>query len=250
MAYTRGPFYTANQKHLAFIPGGTQFFALTDQATGDLVSAGADIDDLLPDLLALSTDASDPLDDMDIGAALAELVFQEQFPPIVDWDSMFLALDQATELFAGAVKAAPAEAWIDPPAPFVPPTGPPALETPILNPADFKLTGASVVGQITPIVGQAGKGLSLINATVYGNSNFRVTDKWIVQATGAPGEDVSVTAWVNGALIGGETIGTIGADGRFEKAGSFAPGDEGAWREVWAIGGQSVATYSFIVSPE
>lgn len=248
MPYEPGAFLTRETKHLQFVPGHYDFTndVITDLA--DLDVAGAEIDLLFPDLLDLAKDTSDPLDGMDLDDAKLQVTILEISSLVTDVSAIAGAIDATDAQFTGVVASAPAEAWTDPPRPFVIPDAP-VVDNPPL-PTTFPLS--QIQSAVVPAGGSGGAGptraLVVINLTQYGSDNFRTGDAWLIQATGGAGDAVTVQAFVNGEYIGTETLGYIGGDGRYEQAGNFASGDVGAWREVWTVGGVGVAAVNFIVS--
>jgi len=248
MGYEQGAFLTRAAKPLQFVAGHYDFTDDVITQLADLDVIGGEIDLLFPDLLDLAKDTSDPLDGMDLDDANLQVTILEISSLVTDVSAIVDAVDATDAQFAGVVASAPAEAWTDPPHPFVVPAAP-QLDTPAL-PSTFPVT--QIQQAVVPAAGSTGDGVSralvLINLTQYGNENFRTSDSWLIQASGKPGDAVTVNAYVNGSFIGQETVGNIGADGRYEQTGTFQAGDVGAWREVWSVGGVGVAAVNFIVS--
>lgn len=248
MPYQRGPFARFDPQALAPALANYQFGAFIDDQYLTIDSVITDIDVAMITAVTIADLVDDAVLGIDLDGAAAEIVRQAFIPILDDEPGLVAALANAGGLLDTATAAAPAEAWTDPPTAFVPPIGAPVLTTPTIPSSAFSPGGAGGTGTPAPGSGTTGRSLVLTNLTVYGSPNFRVSDQWLIQARGNPGEAITVHAYVDGADIGSETIGTIQSGGTFETTGSFGTSDAGVWKEDWSIGGQLVTTFNFLVS--
>lgn len=244
MPLTPGPFVQVSPLNVTLPPGVYDF-------TDDALTLSAQISSNLSGwdafVGAVSALAADPLADLldplydGIGAAVAGGIGATALPSI---DAALTSYGMADAQLSIAVSFAPPQAWVDPPAPFIPPTG--ALEiSPIeipagaFTPADYLPPGSGVPG---------GPGVQLLNITRPGQSNFNVGDQFQVVGTGGkPGQVVTVDGSINGDDLGLSTIGTLDATGAFTVGGTMAPANVGAWQEYWYFDGVLSANINFIV---
>lgn len=237
-------------------------FAQLDPANASVVSAGYDFTDMATEVssgLTLTADgwdaslgtlalvAADPLTDLLDGTLddiLAALVVADTMADLSDLDPVFDAYTVADAQLTTAISFAPVQAWVDPPAPFVPPDTAIGLTTPTVPLGNF--TPGVFTPGATP-TDPNGPQVALLNTTRTGQTNFVVGDQFKVIFVGNPGQVVTVTATLNGVDLPEATLATIGADGTATITGTEGPDEVGAWFESYYFDGQLVQSFNFVV---
>lgn len=245
MPLAPGPFVQAPPSDVAVQPGVYDFTDDALQMVAQVQSNLSGMDDFISDLTLL---ASDPLDDLldgsldQIVAGIGAGLGMASLPSI---DTAAASYGLADSQLTIATGFAPAQAWLDPPGPFIPPTGalditPPVVPAGAFTPGNYLPASAGVPGAPT---------VQLLNTTRVGQSTFVVGDNFSLIGTGGnPGQTVTVDGVVNGQDLGLSTIATLDATGSFAVQGTMGPTNQGAWQEYWYFDGVLVANLNFLVT--
>lgn len=246
MPLERGPFRMVDDGAVAVSAGTWDFtndaIALATQVQSNTVSW----DDFILDAGDLATDPLDDLEGFDIGAVSLATSYASDWSLIPNVDSAIAAFADTDTALGIAVSFAPAQAWQDPPGPFVPPGSvlnltPPTVPIDAFNPVTTGTVGDQS-GTTRPTV-------QLWNFTRIGALNFVEGDTFQLALLGNPGQAVSVGGAFNGATLDVSSFGQLDQLGNLGLQGVMGPENVGAWHEDWYFDGQLVKSFDFIVSP-
>lgn len=245
MPLAPGPFRQAPQSDVAVQPGVYDFTDDAIELSSGINSYLSGWDPFIADLTLL---ASDPLADLTDGtldgilAAIGGGIAQASMPALDQIATVYSLADAQLSI---ATSFAPAQAWLDPPSPFIPPGNvlnitPPSVPVGAFTAGDYLPVSATVPGAPTVL---------LVNVTRVGQSNFVVGDSFNVIGTGGkPGQLVTVDGVFNGQDLGVTQQATLDANGAFSVPGTMAPLNVGAWQENWYFDGLRVVNINFIVT--
>ena len=241
-----GPFLQGSQADVSIPPGNYDF---TDDAltlSSQLRAIAVGWDSFLIDLEDLALEPVDPTFGIDDAALIGEIAYEQTLAALPALDTVVAAMNVVDPLLTAAVAFAPAAAWTDPTAPFVPPDPTQTIVVPTVPLGDYDpLITASVGGS----PGGSLPSVTLQNTTRVGSANFAVGDTYLVNVVATAGQQVSVDAVFNGVDLGTTGIGTTDSRGNLAISGVQGPDQVGGWLQNWYVAGQLVATFSFIVSP-
>lgn len=246
MPLAPGPFLQAPASDVAVQPGVYDF---TDDALTMLAEVQSNLsgmDAFIDDLTLFAADPLADLVDNTMDGIIAGIGFGTAAASLPSLDDALTAYSLTDSQVSIAVSFAPPQAWVDPPAPFIPPTGalnitPPTVPAGAFTPGNYLPSTAGVPG--APAV-------TALNTTRVGQPNFVVGDNFSVVGTGGkPGQTVTVDGVISGADLGLSTIATLDSTGSFSVQGTMSPTNEGAWQEYWYYDGVLVANINFIVTP-
>jgi hypothetical protein len=240
-----GPFSQAPAADV-FFPAVAYDF--TDDAltlSGELDAIASGWDGFFTDAGNLAAEGADVAIGLDWVYAVGWLLGQAGALPRPDLDIVDQGFASAAGMLNDAVAFAPAQAWQDPGAPFLPPDSAltlavPSVPTGAFVPAPNFTVGASGAGA-TRFVG-------LYNTTRVGATNFVVGDQFTLLALGNPGDDLTVDANFNGEQLPSSDYGPIDSTQQLFIKGTMAPENVGVWREDWSLSGQLMASFNFVVS--
>lgn len=251
MPYLPGPLLLQTADNVGVHVSEYHFLTFAGEQLGDVDGTGDTIDSALRDMAFALSGPEDPFPDVDLHAAMdiTQVYAAAPLPP--DFLSVVDAVSDADAGLGAAIGFAPAEAWTDPPAPFVSPTAAPAIAIPFIPPnIDVQVTGS------VPVTGSVSSGqapiaspysVTLTNLTTFNSSIFVVGDQFQVRAVGPLGQLVRVDATLDGQDLGMTVQGVIGSDGTWTLNGTMDPTAIGAWTEQWSIGNSIVADFNFVV---
>jgi len=246
MPLVPGPFDLQTDDAVAINPGVYDF-------TDDALTLAADVqsnvqgwNDFLADLTIMASDPLDDLTGLDIDALLLAVSYSGSWSDLPNLDTAITNYDDASTMLYTAVSFAPAAAWQDPPAPFVPPGSELNLSVPVV-PINAYVPGSSgVVGDQSNF---ARPTVQLWNFTRVGATNFVEGDTYEIALLGSPGQSVSVGGTFNGAPLTITAMGTLDPLGNLGLQGVMGPDVVGAWHEDWYFDDALVTSFDFIVSP-
>ena len=240
-----GPFVQAPQSDVAVQPGVNDF---TDDAVlwaSGLQSTISGWDGFFADLYGLASDPLADLTDGSLGAIAAELGAETAAANLPDLDATLTLFTIAGNALTAANAFAPAEAFTDPPAPFIPPGNALNINPPLVPPNAF--TPGLYVSSLQGAAGVPS--VILVNNTRVGQVNFVVGDSFTVIGTGGTsGQLVTVDGLQNGYELGVSTIATLDGTGSFATQGTMGPANVGAWQENWYFDSVLIANLNFIVT--
>lgn len=241
-----GPFLQGSQADVAIPPGNYDFTDDGLALAAQLQAIASGWDSFFLDLGNLAAEPLDPTLGIDDAALIGEIAYEQGIATLPVIDAIVTAISSTDLLFIAATSFAPMAAWTDPTLPFVPPDPTQTIVVPTVPLGDYNpVINANVGG---PASG-APPSVTLQNTTRVGSLNFVVGDSFLVNVIGTPGQAVSVDAVFNGVDLGMTQMGTTDSQGNFGLSGVEGPAQVGGWLENWYVGGQLVATFSFIVSP-
>lgn len=245
MPQVQGPFIPQPDSSLGFEPGGYDF---TDFAGDGMADAQVNFDGFDQTLLIIEALAAEPEDPL-AGLGIEDLVLNIASVDLDEGSLGLPAIDNALSIgigqYAIASSFAPAAAWADPPAPFVPPDAALQLTTPTVPVNGYYPPATGIVG-VNSTTGSPS--LDLGNTTRIGQVNFVVGDNFFIAANGKPGDEVTCQAIFNGQPLGLADFGACDSRGLFTLAGTMGPDQVGVWHEDWYIAGQLVISFNFLVT--
>jgi hypothetical protein len=251
MPYVQGPFVLQDQSSVHVQQTN---YDLTDYTIQQLEWVDFTIqewDDFLDDAAIVLSEPSDPFPDVDLNAAMDVLDVYADPAGLFGVDDMITALGIADAALAASIGFAPAEAWINPSKPFVPPGPPPILDIPKIPPGEinFSITGSvsTPSDPNAPPPPPGSTSVSLTNTTSFGNPNFRVGDEYTLEVTGPPGAIVGLSGLIDGSQLGYTEQGTIGSDGTWTIKGRMDPSAVGVWNESIYVNGSVIGSFAFVV---
>jgi hypothetical protein len=244
MPLAPGPFVQQQESAVPFIAGVYDFAGEVDVDLSGLDTIGAAIDAELVGM-ALFAGADETLiipEDVDgLVNGVLNTAGSTFLPQLASIDGQSALADFQ---LLQAINFAPAAAWSDPPGPYVPPT-PDLGAAPMISRSDFTAAAGSPIGGAA--IGTQSATVQVSNTTRIGQPNFWVGDDFLVTINGAPGADVTLTATFNGESLGTADFGQIPASGIMTLTGTEGPEELGTWHEDWAVDGQLVASFNFLV---
>lgn len=241
-----GPFLQGSQADVAIPPGNYDF-------TDDALTLGSQLgtiaigwDDFLNDLEDLALEPVDPTLGINDAALIQEIAYEQTLAAMPALDAILTEINTTDLLFIAATAFAPAAAWTDPTASFVPPDPTQTIVVPTVPLGDYD---PFITSSVSAPPGGSLPSVTLQNTTRVGSPNFVVGDSFLVNVVATAGQQVSVDAIFNGADLGTAGIGTTDSRGNLAISGVEGPDQVGGWLQNWYVAGQLVATFSFIVSP-
>lgn len=241
-----GPFRQGTQADVTLTPDVYDF---TDDGlflSAQLQSIASGWDSFILDLGDLANDPPDPTFGFNYGSLLAALSSQQQIASFPSLDSLITASQTGNVLLTIATSFAPAAAWTDPTAPFVPPDPTQTIVVPEIPIGSFNPTingtvsGGGVASTAT---------VTLSNLTRVGSKNFVVGDSFLITVVAGPDQEISVDGYFNGATLPYLLLASTDSAGQYALSAIMSPENAGAWIENYYVQGQLIVTFSFIVSP-
>jgi hypothetical protein len=244
MPLVPGPFNLQPDDAVAVSSGVWDFTADALDMAAKVQSNTAGWDDFFTALGDL--DITDDLDTLDTAGLLIAIDYSTAWSdiPNLDW-AMDRYTDADTQLGI-AISFAPAAAWQDPPAPYVPPGSVLNLTAPTV-PINAYVPGTSgIVGDQSDFSIPT---VQLWNFSRVGYTNFFEGDSFELVFLGNPGQTVTVGGTFNGGALTITTMGTLDQNGKLALQGFMGPDVVGAWHEDWYFDGALIKSFDFIVSP-
>lgn len=245
MPLAPGPFTSGSTANINVESQGYDFTDDAVQLQADLAAIGADWDPVIQWLEAAATDTGDVALGIDLAGLLSVTDETGRATRPTLSSTITGSYSAADAALNAAIAFAPAQAWTDPGAPYVPPDDQLTLVAPTLPPGTFQQAPIVNVGGYS---GGAPVAVTLTNVTRYGSSNFVVGDQFSVVVTGTPGDDVTAQANFNGQDLGVSDWGPINSAGQLFINGTMGPSNVGAWSQQWYVAGRLQASFNFVVS--
>lgn len=244
MPLVAGPFTLQPDSAVAVTSGVWDF---TPDAAALVLDVAA-ITDTWADFFTVvdSFDIADELDTYDDAAVTLAISYLDAWADFPNLDYAETMYSNADSLLGVALAFAPDAAWVDPPAPYVPPGSVLNLTAPTVPVNAFSVTTTGTVGDQSPLTAP---GMQLWNFTRVGYANFFEGDTFELVFLGNPGQTVSVGGTFNGATLTVTDMGTIDETGKLGLQGVMGPDVVGAWHEDWYLDGVLLKSFDFIVSP-
>lgn len=241
-----GPFRPGAQSSVAIQPGTYDFTSDALTLAGQLQGIASGWDAFLFDLADLATQPADPTAGFNYGAMLVGVQTGQQLATLPSLDGAMQAATTAGALLSIATSFAPAAAWTNPTAPFVPPDPTQTIVVPTIPIGEYNPTINGSVG------GGAAGGpatVSLSNLTRVGSTNFFVGDSFLITVVASGVQQISVDGYFNSVPLPYLLLGSTDSQGDYALSNVMGPDNVGAWLENYYVAGQLIATFSFIVSP-
>ena len=240
-----GPFALLPDSAATGTPGVYDFEADAVAMESKVQSLVSGWDGFFSDAYSLASDPLADLEGIDFGGILGSVATGAAASDFPSLNDTAVSYDLANQQLGIALSFAPADAWRDPSAPFIPPDSAAVLTAPVLPDDAFDPATLGTVGSSLPPLRP---GVQLFNLTRIGASNFVVGDNFTVLVYGAPGQAVTVYAVQDGKSLGTAAMGETDSAGNFRLDGTMAPDAVGAWQEIWYLDGVKVQAFSFIVT--
>jgi hypothetical protein len=245
MPLVPGPFDLQDDAAVTVAPGNYDF---TDDALALAAEVQSNTSGWDAFILDLGDFAADPLDDLtelDAAGLLLAVDYTRDWAEIPNIDYSISMYGDANDQLNTAWSFAPAQAWQDPPDPYVPPGSVLQLVAPTVPLNAFAPGTSGIVGDQSA----AGRpSVQLWNFTRIGATNFTEGDTFQIAALGNPGQTVTVGGQYNGATLNVTVMGTLDSNGALGLQGTMGPEVIGAWHEDWYFDGALVTSFDFIVS--